>query len=229
MKDFDGNNEQAMLVEVGRATARLIHDFKNQLGGMKLYAAYLKKRFGANPDLAEGLEIADKIAQSVNDMSEIASLVGKLTRPVELKRTDCDFALLVEQAVNQLRPRLVERGQTLETDLTESSPARLDFQQMVLAIGALLSRAIEASPENGRLLLRLRSDEGELQFSVFDQGQSLTAEQRELLFSLMTNERLSKNSLNLVLARRIVEAHGGQIVALVNEPIGTEIRLTIGI
>lgn len=233
MNGFDGNNEQAMLAEVGRATARLIHDFKNQLGGMKLYTAYLKKRFAAHPDLAEGLEIADKIAQSVNDMSENANLIGKLTRPVELKRTDCDFALLVEQSVSQFQPRLAERGLTLETDLAKSSPdqkaPQLDSLQMPLVVGALISRAIELSPENGSLRIRLRIGEGELQFSVFYKGEELTEQQRESLFGFMTSERLNKNSLNLVMARRIVEAHNGQVVALADETSGTELRLTIGI
>lgn len=233
MNGFDGNNEQAMLAEVGRATARLIHDFKNQLGGMKLYTAYLKKRFAAHPDLAEGLEIADKIAQSINDMTENANLIGKLTRPVELKRTDCDFALLVEQSVSQFQPRLAERGLTLETDLAKSPPdqkaPQLDSQQMLLAVGALISRAIEVSPENGSLRIRLQIGEGELQFSVFYKGEELTEQQRESLFGFMTSERLNKNSLNLVMARRIVEAHNGQVVALADETSGTELRLTIGI
>lgn len=233
MNNPDGNNEQAMLAEVGRATARLIHDFKNQLGGLKLYTAYLKKRFAAHPDLAEGLEIADKITQSVNEMTENANLVSKLTRAVELTRIETDFAALVEQTVSQIRQRAAERGLTIETNLAELSPdqklARLDSQQMILALGALLSRAVEVSRENGCVRLRLQSGADELQLSIFDEGEQLNDEQRQSLFSFATNERMNKNSLNLVMARRIIEAHGWRIVALAAEPTGTEIRLTIGI
>ena len=233
MNDSDGNNEQAMLAEVGRATARLIHDFKNQLGGLKLYAAYLKKRFAAHPDLAEGLEIADKIAQGVNEMTENANLVGKLTRPIELTRMETDFAALVEQAAGQVRQRIAERGLTVETDLAELSPdqkaVRLDSQHMLSALNALLSRAVEATRENGRVRLRLRSGADELQLSIVDEGESLNDEQRKSLFGFAANERVNKHSLNLVMARRIIEAHGWRIVALAAEPSGTEIRLTIGI
>lgn len=225
----DGGGEQAMLAEVGRATARLIHDFKNQLGGLKLYTAYLKKRFAAHPDLAEGLEIADKIAQCVNEMAENANLIGKLARPVELKLREVQFASLVEQALNQLQPQIAERQLQVETELAEAPMIQLDSQQTLSAIGALLNRAIEASPENGRLRARLQNSGGELRLSIVDEGTSLTEEQRQSLFDFLNNERLNKTSLSLALAKRIVEAQGWRIATLVAEPAGTEIRVTIRI
>ena len=45
------DNEEAILIETGRMAARLIHDFKNQLGGLKLYAAYLQS---ASPTTRKG-------------------------------------------------------------------------------------------------------------------------------------------------------------------------------
>lgn len=236
MNGFDGNNEQAMLAEVGRATARLIHDFKNQLGGMKLYTAYLKKRFAAHPDLAEGLEIADKIAQSVNEMAENANLIGKLTRPIELSLLETDFVGLIEQVIGKFNLRIAERGLTMKTDWNELLPTqkivKLDSQQMSVALDALFSRAIEAAREAGRVRLSLRSSADELQLSVIDDGEPLNDEQRESLFRLSNSERLNKRALDLVVARRIVEAHGGKLAALIAENsslTGTEVRLTIKI
>ncbi|MFN0111240.1 MAG: sensor histidine kinase [Blastocatellia bacterium] len=229
MNGSDGGDEQAMLAEFGRATARLIHDFKNQLGGLKLYTAYLKKRFAAHPDLAEGLEIADKIAQSVNEMAENANLIGKLARPIELKLTEAQFTSLVEHALNRLQPQIAERRLEVKTELVATPLLKMDSQQTLSAIGALLTRAIEALPENGRLRLTLQNPDGELQFSIVDEGSSLTKEQRQSFFDFLTNERLNKTSLNLALAKRIMEAQGWQIAALVAEPAGTEIRVTIRI
>ncbi len=236
MNSLDSNNEQAMLAEVGRATARLIHDFKNQLGGLKLYTAYLKKRFAAHPDLADGLEIADKIVQSVNEMTENANLIGKLTRPLELTMLATDFVQLIEQAIGQCSTRIAERGLTMKTDLAELSPeqksVKLDSQQMLLALGALFSRGIEAARENGQVSLSVRSGADELELSFVDDGEPLSDEQRESLFRFSTSERLNKHALNLVMARRIFEAHGGRLTALAAENsglTGTEVRLTIKI
>ncbi len=220
----EASREQTMLIEVGRAASKLIHDFKNQMGGLKLYAAYLKKRFASQPELAEGLEIADKIAQSVNEMAENAALIGKLTRPLELKTTASDFRNLVEQVINQLQPQISERGLRLENDLTEPIPSlQLDSQQMLLALGSLIARSIAASPEGGTLKLLLRAENDELRFSIIDSGESLSSEQRQSLFDYLTDQRLNKTSLQLALARRIVELHGGQVAAMAAEPSGAEL------
>jgi signal transduction histidine kinase len=234
MNGSDGNNEQAMLAEVGRATARLIHDFKNQLGGLKLYAAYLKKRFAAHPDLAEGLEIVDKITQSINEMTENANLIGKLTRPIELTLLETDFRSLVKQVVDQHQQRIAERGLTVETILVEDSTAlqkvKLDSQQMLQAVDALVSRAVGASPENGRMQVNLQNGDGEARLSIVNESEALSDEQHESLFQIAGSERMNKTSLNLALARRIVEAHGGQLAAMAAADsglTGTEVRLTI--
>jgi len=236
MNGSDGNNEQAVLAEVGRATARLIHDFKNQLGGLKLYAAYLKKRFAAHPDLTEGLEIVDKITQSINEMTENANLIGKLTRPIELVLLETDFRSLVKQVVDQHKQRIAERGLNVETNLVEDSTAlqrvKLDSQQMLQAVDALVSRAVDASRENGRMQVNLQNGDGEARLSIVNESEPLSAEQHESLFQIAGSERMNKTSLNLALARRIIEAHGGQLAAMAvadSDLTGTEVRLTIRI
>lgn len=224
-----GATDQAAMEEMGRTTIRLIHDFKNQMGGLKLYAAYLKKRFAANPDAAEGLEIADKIVQTLNEMSDNASLVVKLSRPIELKLNDVSLASLVELAINQVQSRIDDRHLKLETEFGETPALRLDSQQMLLALSALLGRAVGASPEGARLVLKLHSFESTVALSIIDEGEQLTEEQKQSLFALLTAERMNKSSLNLTLARRIIESHGGTIVMLAALPAGTEVRITFGI
>jgi PAS domain-containing protein len=53
---------------------RLLHDFKNQLGGMKLYAAFIKRRLAGD---AEGVEACEKLTAGLNAMAERAKLVGR--------------------------------------------------------------------------------------------------------------------------------------------------------
>ncbi len=50
--------------------SQLLHDFKNQLGGVKLYAAVLKKSLANNSlDVAEGIAICDKIIQQIDALA----------------------------------------------------------------------------------------------------------------------------------------------------------------
>lgn len=222
-------DEQVRLMEVGRTTARLIHDFKNQMGGIKLYAAYLKKRFASHADLTEGLEIADKIVQTLNEMTENASIIVKLSRPLDPRLSEVDFNLLVEQAINQLQPKIDERHLKLKMEFSETPPLRLDAQQMFSAITSLVEREIQTSTEGAQLRLKIESKDGEVMFSIFDESEQLTDEQRQSFFAMVTNERMNKTSLNLALAQRIVEAHGGKVAVFGATPSGSELRVTFGI
>lgn len=50
--------------------SQLLHDFKNQLGGVKLYAAVLKKSLANNTlDASEGIAICDKIIQQIDELA----------------------------------------------------------------------------------------------------------------------------------------------------------------
>jgi hypothetical protein len=50
--------------------ARLLHDFKNQLGGLKLYVAFLKKSLVNNSlDVQEGIEVCDKLMQQIDALT----------------------------------------------------------------------------------------------------------------------------------------------------------------
>src|SRR5215470_18957662 len=117
------DSEEAILIETGRMAARLIHDFKNQLGGLKLYAAYLQKRFADN---AEGVEIAEKIARGLNEMAEQAAILNKLARPLELRPEPGDPASVIEHIVDGLRSRAATRSVQISCKL-ESGAVPITF------------------------------------------------------------------------------------------------------
>jgi signal transduction histidine kinase len=227
LKYRDLNSEQERLFEAGRLTSRLIHDLKNQMGGLKLYAAYLKKRFADQP---EGLEIAEKIVEGLNTMAEHASLVSRLTRPLELKREPGDPSEILDRVINDQQSRAEARNVKIETEIENGLPqASLDTQQFRTAIGSIITRAIESSPEGGLVRIELQSKPGEMQIEVSNQGEALSGEQRAALFDLLAADRIGKTSLDLALARRIIEYHGGEVMVLAASTDGTVVRVIIPI
>src|SRR5215510_7117677 len=158
------DSEEAILIETGRMAARLVHDFKNQLGGLKLYAAYLQKRFADN---AEGVEIADKIARGLNEMAEQAAILNKLARPLELRMEPGDPAPVVEQAINGLQSRAATKRVKIVCNLETDAP-RMSFDPRHLgsALESIISRAVDASPEDGEIEVSLGRREEALQIEI---------------------------------------------------------------
>jgi signal transduction histidine kinase len=200
-------------------TLRLLHDFKNQLGGLKLYAAFLKKRFAQD---ADGVEVCEKIVRGLNAMAERARLVSHLARPVALTLAEADLAQVLRQAAQEVATQAAERGVRVEVaSPADLPPLRLDVAQVRQAILGALRRALQATPPGQRVSLMAWAGEGEVCVEVRDAGAPLSAGQRENFFDLLAGEEAQDNSqprelrdeiaLGLALGRRIVEQHGGRV------------------
>ncbi len=202
---------EGFLLEAGRLTSRLIHDFKNQLGGIKLYAAYLKKRVADHP---EALEIAEKIILGLNTMADHAALISKLTRPLETKCQPTDLLTLIDQVANEQRSGIGMRQLSFEVKLAEGlPPVNLDPQLIRLALDAIIARAIEATPDGGTVTVGARALAAEVEIEIIDQGERLDDQELNQIFNFLTSARLNQTSLNLAMAKRIIEEHGGKITA----------------
>lgn len=60
----------AINTEVEVLVSRFLHDFRNQLGGLKLYAAWLKKSLANDTlDVPEGIEVCEKILQQIDALT----------------------------------------------------------------------------------------------------------------------------------------------------------------
>jgi len=215
--------DEAHLLQAGQMTARLIHDFKNQMGGLKLYAAYLKKCFSDRP---EGIEIAEKIIQGLNNMAELAALVNRLTRAFELKPERGDPVSLLEQAISEQQAHAKMRGVKIESAFEKGGRTLLfDSRHLPGSIGSIIARAIDSSAEGGMVRVSLEPRPGALVIEIADQGETLSEAQRTALFDILAIDRINKTSLQLALARRIIEEHQGSITTFASPSSGTTVRV----
>jgi two-component system C4-dicarboxylate transport sensor histidine kinase DctB len=221
------DSEEAILIETGRMAMRLMHDFKNQLGGLKLYAAYLQKRFADN---AEGMEIAEKIAQGLSEMAEQAAILNKLCRPLELQMEPGDPTQVVEQVVSRLEPRASAKRIKITCDLEQNAPRiTFDARRIGEALEAIISRAMDASPEDGEIGVSLKLRDESLRIEIKDNGATLDEERRLSFFDPLAGDRINRTALGLAMARRIIERHGGQVSARAGASAGTIVEVTLRI
>ena len=87
------------LIELGRASVQIVHDLKNQINGLKLYATFLRKRMERSERPADELETINKIMAGLERAATDMNLLVRLGRPLELQRTArLDLAALLAEA-----------------------------------------------------------------------------------------------------------------------------------
>jgi CheY-like chemotaxis protein/nitrogen-specific signal transduction histidine kinase len=161
----------------------------------------------------------------INDVLDLAKVeAGRL----ELDRMPFDLRGLVTETMAGLRP-LAERKHlalSSEIDVVRFAADRGRVRQVLYN---LLSNAIKFTPTGGAISIGAALDQGAVLLSVADTGPGITPEDQAVIFDEFRQvgelgARQEGTGLGLALARRLVEAHGGQI-ELVSE-VGSGSRFT---
>ena len=69
------------LQALGRASVQIVHDLKNQLNGLKLYATFLRKRMEKGGRPADELETIKKLIAGIDRTAESLSLLSDFGAP----------------------------------------------------------------------------------------------------------------------------------------------------
>ncbi|HEY0101186.1 MAG TPA: hypothetical protein VGB76_19840 [Pyrinomonadaceae bacterium] len=92
-------NDTDALIELGRASVQIVHDLKNQINGLKLYATFLRKRMERSERPPDELETINKIMAGLERAALDMTTLVRLGRPLELQRASrLDLAVLLAQA-----------------------------------------------------------------------------------------------------------------------------------
>jgi light-regulated signal transduction histidine kinase (bacteriophytochrome) len=156
--------EANALEDLGRATLRIVHDLKNQLNGLKLYATYLRKRFEREDRSEEERETVAKLITGLDRAAREMTALVRYAQPIELRpqpRTDLRKIILsvANEGVQRVSGAL---GPPLTCDVEEGSlVGAFDPNVLADALNALTHEALvnAASKEPGTISINVRRAE----------------------------------------------------------------------
>lgn len=208
--------EQATLSTLGEMAAVLAHEVRNPLAGIRSGVQLLASLF---PEAAEGRELIGEIVARVDSLNSVLDDLLTFARVRELKRSEIDLLHLLGdlKASAKLDPAMRE----VTIDLVgEPETVEADADQLRLVIANLVINAAQAMNYAGRIELGLRAiDQHRAVVTVTDHGPGIPRELRERVFEPFFTTKHRGTGLGLPTAKRIVEAHGGQLT-LVESPSG---------
>jgi two-component system sensor histidine kinase KdpD len=197
------------------------HELKTPLAAM---TAALQQ---PQPDREELQQAARRLTRTVDHLLDATRLESGLLRPV---REWCDPAELVREAV--AAAGLNESAIQLKI-ARELPPISVDSRLIEQALGALLSNATAYGESGYPIEVSAARDDSTLIISVGDRGPGLAPGEENKVFEKFYRGPRSRPGglgLGLSIARQLVEAHDGVIVAQNREDGGARfsIRLPIG-
>jgi CheY-like chemotaxis protein/anti-sigma regulatory factor (Ser/Thr protein kinase) len=154
-----------------------------------------------------------RLVDDLLDVSRITS--GKLV----VRKQPAELAAIMASAVETARPLLDQRRQALTVDLPRPS-VRLQGDSVRLAqvFANLLNNAAKYSEPGRSIAVTAEVKDGRAIVRIADQGAGIAPEALAAIFEMFTQVEPSSAAqsglgVGLALARRLVELHGGTIVA----------------
>jgi len=78
--------ETDRLQDLGRASMQIVHDLKNQLNGLKLYATFLRRRLEKTERPGDEQDTITKLISGLDRAAEDLSTIVRYGQPLELKK-----------------------------------------------------------------------------------------------------------------------------------------------
>ena len=188
--------ETERLQDLGRASMQIVHDLKNQLNGLKLYATFLRRRIEKSERPGDEQETIGKLINGLDRAADDLSTIVRYGQPVELKKQ------AGVEVGNVLRGACAGAQIVLESD---SILGTFDHFKLADAFKWLCAGAIK---------LRQNDEEGAGEIKVT----AKPADSERVLVEWSGLRQLDhdpfrsfagSDEIKLALAAKIIEAHGG--------------------
>lgn len=237
---------QRLLAEAGQARAlreldrlkdeflaAVSHELRTPLTVVSGAFELLARQGAALPEVshqlvAQGQRHAERLARSVAELLDIAQLQEA---KVELDLEFVPAAELLADVVASHEALAAGRSQRIVVGPCTAPPAYVDRRRMLQVLGNLVANAVRYSPQGGTIWCDAELRDGNVVFSVIDQGPGIPPEERERVFDKFVRLRRDRDvpgatGLGLAIAKDLVRLHGGSIW-VDDAPAGTTFHVAL--
>jgi signal transduction histidine kinase len=222
------------VTSLGELTASIAHEVNQSLGAVVANAEACLSWLGREPaDLGEARLAVERIVRDGHRAGDVIQRVRALAKKTDVHMAPVSVTEIIDDAVSLVQHEALRHRVTVRSvrapDLPELRGDRIQLQQVLINLmlnGMEAMQTVEGRPRE--LLIRAdREGREHVRISVADCGVGLSAEGSKRLFEAFYTTKATGMGMGLSICRSIMQAHGGRILAVPNEPFGTVFRCTL--
>ena len=222
---FTGKLKQHMVVadrlaSLGELAGSIAHEINNPLAIIAEYAGWFRSRLGRHGDVpahvqADAELALEKIEKAVERARRISQNFLRFARSPDANVRDVSLVDLAAEVVELTSKTAYDREVSVAIVSDSGVPLRLstDPYQLRQVLLNLVTNAIQAVPQGGKVALRLGGNDQVVSIAVEDNGPGIPEENIERVFEpfFTTKPEGQGTGLGLAVSRGIVERLGGRI------------------
>jgi two-component system sensor kinase FixL len=215
--------EQAALARLGEMSAVIAHEVKNPLAGIRGAIQVLDSgivRGDRNP------RILKEIVARIDALNQMMHELLVFARPPMPRRVPIDIVPLLRATASLLHEDPAVRDVGIEID-GEAPPLDADPDMLRIVFQNLLINGAHSMQGRGRIRVAVSRVDGACEIAVHDDGPGIPPEIREKIFTPFFTTKSRGSGLGLPTAKRLIEAHDGEIAIECPPSGGTAVTIRL--
>ncbi len=208
--------------------AGVAHEIGNPLNSLHIHLQLMDRKLRKVPeaqrkDLLKSLDVA---REEITRLDSIVQQFLGAIRPARIEARLENINVLVAESVAFLQPEIADRNILVEQELHHGLPLlEVDRNQLKQAFYNVIKNAFQAMKSGG--ILRIHTDVNDQWVSVSfaDSGGGISSENMSKIFEPYFTTKAGGSGLGLLIVRRIVREHGGEID--LSSDLGKGLTITI--
>ena len=207
--------QSEMMSLLGSLVAGVAHEVRNPLFGISSILDAFETRFS---DRTEYLRYTNVLRDEIGRLTVLMEELLEYGKPFRSDLYLVPIEEMIGRSIRACLPAAEVARVTLVDDILEPLPQiKLDRRRLSKVFVNLIENAIQHSPAGGVVTVEARRiPDGKqewIQVSIKDQGSGISQQDVQKIFEPFFSKRRGGTGLGLAIAQRIMEEHGGKLVA----------------
>ncbi len=208
--------------------AGVAHELGNPLNSLDIQLQLMQRRVKKLAAKSRG-EFEESLAIARGEVARLDHIITQFLRairPQPLNPRPDNLNALVEESISFLRAEIEDRDILAELELDRTLPhVELDRDQIKQAFYNLIRNSIQAMKNGGILRVQSGADETHLWMRFSDTGGGIEPENITRIFEPYFTTKAGGSGLGLLIVRRIIRAHGGEVI--LESALGKGLTVTV--
>ena len=200
------------LSAIGQTAGMIGHDIRNPLQAI-FGETYLLK---SDVDSLSESEVKESFKKSLGNIEESLSYINKIVLDLQ------DYAKTPKPTLEEVAVEKIVQDVLSTTDIPETVRVTLSLEDSFLALKTdptymkriltnLISNAIQALPDGGKISIKVKRKEDKVFLSVEDTGQGIPVEVRGKIFTPLLTTKAKGQGFGLAVVKKLTEALNGTV------------------
>ncbi|WP_102261379.1 ATP-binding protein [Mesobacillus jeotgali] len=217
--------QKEKLAVIGQMATAIAHEIKNPLSSLKGFTQ-LQKEKDKDDDHYYPIMLSE-----IDRINSIVTNLLILGKPNTGEKSTKNLKGIIEYVLVVIEPHADRMNVKVELDLTDSPGLICDENQLKQVFINLIKNAMESMPEGGTVKITSQVKNDTATVSIQDEGCGIESDKLQKLGEPFYTTKENGNGLGLMVTKKIIEEHNGQlnINSELNKGTTVEVRLPLSL